>query len=84
MFHAHGSKIDVILMDLIMPVMGGIDAYHELRGINITIPVIICSGYGVEAVSEIIENDQHAGFMHKPYKPDFLHTMIVEMMNSDR
>jgi len=67
-------------MDLIMPVMGGIEAYHELRKINPSVPIIICSGYGVESVEDVIKNDPHAGFVHKPYKPDELRDVVVKMI----
>ncbi|HIJ80867.1 MAG TPA: response regulator [Desulfuromonadales bacterium] len=80
MYRERGSEIDVILMDLIMPVMGGIEAYHELRKINPSVPIIICSGYGVESVEDVIKNDPHAGFVHKPYKPDELRDVVVKMI----
>jgi len=79
-YRARGGEIDVILMDLIMPVKGGIAAYHELRGINPKVPIIICSGYGVEAVEDVIKNDPYAGFMHKPYKPDELRNLVAGMI----
>jgi len=66
-----------------MPVMGGIEAYHELRKINTIVPIIICSGYGVESVEEIIGNDPHAGFVHKPYKPEVLQDVLVRMMKEE-
>ena len=79
-FSERGREIDVIMLDLIMPVMGGIDTYHELRKTDMTIPIVICSGYGVESVAHVINNDQHAGFVHKPYKPEELRDVIVSMM----
>jgi PAS domain S-box-containing protein len=79
-YRERGSEINVILLDLIMPVMGGIQAYHELRKISPAIPIIICSGYGVESVEDVIGNDPHAGFVHKPYKPDELRDVVVKMM----
>lgn len=79
-FCERGRKIDVIMLDLIMPVMGGIDTYHELRKTDTTIPIVICSGYGVESVAHVIDNDQYAGFVHKPYKPDELRNVIVRLM----
>jgi PAS domain S-box-containing protein len=77
------SEIDVILLDLIMPVMGGIETYHELRKISSTVPIIICSGYGVESVEEFLKNDPHAGFVHKPYKPEELRSVIMGMVKSE-
>ena len=75
-YRKNGSEIDVILLDLIMPMMGGIEAYHELRKINPSVPIIICSGYGVESVEDVIKNDPHAGFVHKPYKPNELREVV--------
>jgi CheY-like chemotaxis protein len=72
--------VKMLQMDLIMPVMGGIEAYHELRTINPTVPMIICSGYGVESVEHVIKNDPHAGFVHKPYIPAQLRDMMMRMI----
>ncbi|MEI6705249.1 MAG: response regulator, partial [Deltaproteobacteria bacterium] len=82
-YRERSSEIDVILMDLVMPVMGGIETYHELRKISPTLPVIICSGYGVESVEHVIKNDPHAGFVHKPYKPDELRDVLMRMMKEE-
>ncbi len=78
-YRERGSEIDVVLLDLIMPVMGGIETYHELRKIDQNLPIIICSGYSVESVENIIETDQHACFVHKPYKPDQLRISMMQM-----
>jgi signal transduction histidine kinase/CheY-like chemotaxis protein len=79
-YRERGSEIDVILLDLIMPVLGGIETYHELRKISPAVPIIICSGYGVESVVDALENDPNAGFVHKPYKPEELRGLMVRMM----
>jgi DNA-binding NtrC family response regulator len=60
--------------------MGDIEAYQELRKISPTVPIIICSGYGVESVEDVIRNDPYAGFVHKPYKPEELRGVMVRMM----
>ncbi|MDD5286252.1 MAG: PAS domain S-box protein [Desulfuromonadaceae bacterium] len=80
-FRERGGEIDVILLDLIMPVMGGVEAYRELRKITPATPIIICSGYDVEQVSEVLENDEQAGFLQKPYNPDELREMMMRMLD---
>jgi two-component system, cell cycle sensor histidine kinase and response regulator CckA len=75
------SEIDVVLLDLIMPTMGGVETYAELRKITTSLPIIICSGYGIETVSDVINNDLYAGFIHKPYNPEQLREMIIKMKN---
>jgi PAS domain S-box-containing protein len=83
-YRERGGGIDLILLDLIMPVMGGIEAYHELRNISRTVPIIICSGYGVESVEDIIKNDTYAGFAHKPYNPNELRDVLVGMIRTNQ
>ena len=78
-YRKRSDEIDVVLLDLIMPVMGGIETYTELRKTDSTLPIIICSGYGIETVADVIENDPHAGFVHKPYKPQQLRETLVKM-----
>ena len=79
-YRARGDSIDAILLDLTMPEMGGIETYHELRKINPAIPVIICSGYSVESVEDVIADDPHTCFVQKPYNPVELLRALTGMM----
>jgi CheY-like chemotaxis protein len=76
-YRRQSCEIDMILLDLIMPEMGGIETYYELRKMSATLPLIICSGYGVESVEDVISNDLYAGFVQKPYKPNELRNVIM-------
>lgn len=82
-YRERGSEIDAIMLDLKMPVMGGVEAYHELRKIDPSIPIVFCSGYNIESVSDVIGNDEHAGFMHKPYNPEQLRRVLLELIAAD-
>ena len=82
-YKARGSEIDLVLLDLIMPEMGGVEAYHELRKIDKTVPIVICSGYGVESVSDVIAADPKSGFLHKPYNPIELRRVLKEKIGRD-
>jgi PAS domain S-box-containing protein len=79
-YRERGCEINVILLDLTMPEMGGIETYYELRKINPTLPVIICSGYSMEAVEDGILNDSHVCFVQKPYNPVELRRALMGMM----
>jgi len=80
-YQERSREIDVILLDLIMPVLGGSEVYRELRKINATLPIIICSGYGAESLADTIDNDQYAEFVNKPYNPDELRDLMTRMMD---
>ncbi|MDD2273495.1 MAG: response regulator [Desulfuromonadaceae bacterium] len=74
------SGIDLVIMDLVMPGMGGVEAYRELRKIDSVVPVMICSGYGAESVEDVITGDQRASFLHKPYNPAELRMELNRMV----
>lgn len=76
-----GGRIDLILLDLLMPEMGGIDAYLQLREISSSIPIVICSGYAVEEILESINTDAHADVIQKPYKPDQLRETLMKFLD---
>jgi two-component system, response regulator, stage 0 sporulation protein F len=40
------GQYDVVVMDIKMPIMDGIQALNEIKKLNKEIPVILCSAYG--------------------------------------
>lgn len=74
------SGIDLILLDLIMPELGGLDTYHELRKMSPDVPIVFCSGYGVDGILKNIDADENVGGIQKPYKPDQLRGMISNLL----
>lgn len=59
-----------VIMDLTMPVMDGIDAFHRIIKIDPEAKVIISSGFSAESVMEQFGGDPIAGILHKPYSID--------------
>ena len=80
MYREKTGEIDLILLDLIMPEMDGIEAYHLLREISPVIPIAICSGYNLQQTMEKIANDEKAAVIQKPYDPDQLRTILVKLL----
>lgn len=81
-YHEHSGLVDLVLLDLTMPVMDGIATYHKLRAIAPVLPIIFCSGYSAESVQEIISTDQRSGFVNKPYKPAELRDCLAKMIGA--
>jgi len=68
---AYGYDPDVILLDIMMPVMDGLTMLEELRQTSDT-PVIMISAYGS---ADKIDKARKLGiecFLNKPFKPDVL------------
>lgn len=61
------DEIDLVVLDLIMPVMGGKRCLEELLRIDPKVRVVIASGYSPEGtVKEILEKGAK-NFIHKPF-----------------
>lgn len=66
----HGS-IDVILLDIVMPVMGGVEAYPLLKRARPAAKFIICTGFEQEDISHVLR-DAGTSCLLKPFLPSAL------------
>ena len=64
-FRHHASELRAVLLDLVMPVMGGEAALEEMMHIAPEVPVILSSGYDGDSQSQGITNGRP--FLQKPY-----------------
>jgi len=78
-YRQHRHEIDVILLDLTMPVMGGKEALKQLREMDASLPVFICSGYGHEGMESKFENMRPSGFLQKPFSLQALKGMLGQL-----
>ncbi len=68
------NKIDLVILDMIMPVMNGKDAFIAMKKINPDIKALLTSGYSLNGEAQAILDDGVKGFLQKPFKKeDLLH-----------
>ena len=67
-FGDSGEGIDFVLLDITMPVMSGLEAFGRMRKMRPDIPLILASGYSEEDAAPDIVTDEHAYFLHKPFR----------------
>lgn len=72
MLGAGQTSVDLVLMDLIMPGMGGKKAFENVKAMRPDIKVLISSGYGDEEDVRDILDTGAVGFVQKPYFRDQL------------
>ena len=66
-FQINSDKIDLVIMDMIMPGMGGGETFDRLRTINPNIKVLLSSGYSVNGQASKILHRGCDGFIQKPF-----------------
>jgi PAS domain S-box-containing protein len=82
-YKKNSDKIDMIILDMIMPNMDGGDTYDRLKEINPDVKVLLSSGYSVNGqASEILERGCD-GFIQKPYGAIDLSQKIREILDED-
>jgi two-component system cell cycle sensor histidine kinase/response regulator CckA len=63
----NGYGIDLVLLDMIMPAMGGGKVFDQIRKLRPDLPVILSSGYSMNCQAEKIMNKGCNGFIQKPF-----------------
>jgi len=77
------DKIDVVILDMIMPDMGGGETYDRLKEINPDIKVLLSSGYSINGEAKEILKRGCNGFIQKPYRSKELSQKIREILDKD-
>jgi two-component system cell cycle sensor histidine kinase/response regulator CckA len=81
-FEANPQKFSLLVLDVVMPRLGGLDALERIRGINPTIPVLFTSGYSEESqmLSSLVSTCV-AQLLQKPYPPKDLARTIRDILD---
>ena len=75
------DSIDMVMLDMIMPDMGGGEVYDRLKSLNPKIRVLLSSGYSIDGQATEILNRGCDGFIQKPYNLTQLAEKIKETLN---
>ena len=75
-----GSRYDVVIMDIEMPVMNGIDAATEIRRQS-NIPIIALTANASKQEEERCLNSGMNGYLSKPIKPEELQMQILRVLS---
>ncbi len=74
------EEIELIILDMIMPGMGGGETFDRLKQINPDVRVLLSSGYSLEGQAKDILNRGCLGFIQKPYKIEELAGKIQNIL----
>jgi CheY-like chemotaxis protein len=83
-FKANKNNIDVVILDMIMPDMGGGETFDALKVIRPDIKVLLSSGYSIAGEASKILDRGCDGFIQKPFNMNQISRKIKEVLDSYR
>jgi PAS domain S-box-containing protein len=79
----YSIKVDLMLTDVVMPVMNGRELFRRARALRPSLKVLFMSGYSRTAVVHQGRVDVDVQLMQKPVSPQDLATRIRDMLNQE-
>ncbi|HAS54988.1 MAG TPA: hypothetical protein DCS42_13160 [Nitrospiraceae bacterium] len=82
-FREQKDSIALVILDMVMPKMGGSEVFQALMTIDPGVKVLICSGYthdGFAGIGALMKNGA-AGFIQKPFTRQTIGTTIKKVLS---
>lgn len=89
-FDQNRDKIDLLLFDIVMPRIGGAEAYQRIKESGVKVPLILMTGYSADTVNNkfFAQNSPTANFsqavIQKPYNLTELGNTVREVLDNRR
>ncbi len=81
-FRRHGKEIAIVVLDMVMPKMGGKQAYDEMIATNPGLKAIFMSGYSANAIHDSFVLHPGVTFLQKPFAPGSLARTVREVLDN--
>jgi len=75
-----GLRPDLILLDIVMAGMGGVEAFRSIRKMAPSIPVLLSSGFTDPEAAATLKSEGLNGVISKPYRMESLSARIREVL----
>ena len=79
----HRSEIGLVVLDLSMPGLGGVQTCRLLKEINPNARIILSSGYAEDDASKQFSTLDIVGFIQKPYRWDELVNTLMKFSHDE-
>ena len=82
LYQQHWREIDLVIADMVMPGLSGIDLLTRMKEINPDVRVIVSSGYSREMEGRHMLQYGCLGYLQKPYDTQALHQIVRSVLDS--
>jgi len=78
------DEIDLVLLDVAMPKLGGRELYDALKALRAEVGILFVSGHGEARLDIRVLADQGADLLSKPFRPDELAAAVRRALDARR
>ncbi len=82
-YKTHGEKIQLVITDIEMPNLKGIEAYRQIKTMDPEAKVIFVSGALNTRLQEQLQSEGVQGFFQKPFVPADILAKVREMLSGE-
>jgi two-component system cell cycle sensor histidine kinase/response regulator CckA len=83
LYRENRDEIVLVILDIVMPGMGGSEVYQELRSLDGEVKVLLCSGYSIQGEADRLIGIGASGFIQKPFSLRSLEQSINEVLGCE-
>jgi nitrogen-specific signal transduction histidine kinase/CheY-like chemotaxis protein len=81
LFRRSGHEIDLVILDMVMPDMGGGAVYDQMKAIDPAVKVLLSSGYSLDGQAAEIMKRGCKGFIQKPFSMEQLALKVKDTLS---
>jgi PAS domain S-box-containing protein len=82
LYKEHNGSIALVIIDMVMPKMGGLETFLQLKRLNSNIKAILSTGYSQNGQAQEILDNGARGFLQKPYQVNALLSKIRSVLDA--
>ncbi len=83
-YREKGAEIDLVVLDVVMPDMGGQETYDRLKEIDPGVRVLLLSGYSINGQASEMLSRGCDGFIQKPFDLEKLSQKLGEILGPEQ
>jgi CheY-like chemotaxis protein len=78
------ERIELLVLDVVMPKLGGRAAYEQIRRMDGAVPILFSSGHTANVIDAEFIAEHSSRLIRKPYSPDALLRLVRETLDGAR
>lgn len=81
-YRTNWMNIDLVILDMVMPLLNGKDTFFELKKINRNVKVVISSGFTSDTDVQLLLQEGAKKFVQKPYNISTVSSVVYDIINA--